>query len=120
MLELLDWKQLDRFYFISIDKYVEVNDKMCDGTLKPIENSEKCKAAAEWMKKRLPESNFVEASGDGSDLPHGCIFDKVSGTHHIYWNDNNKTVISKDPDLKLICHNKAVPPSRKYELKGLK
>ena len=65
-------------------------------------------------------SNFVDASGDGSDLPHGCISDKVSGTHYIYWNDNNKKVISMDPKLALICHNKAVPPARKYELKGLK
>lgn len=63
------------------------------------------------------ESNFITASGDGSDLPQGCISDKTSGNHYIYWNDNNRTVLSGDPNLRLICYSIAVPPKRKHKLK---
>ena len=84
--------------------------KICGETnnLVPIKSFEECNKTHEILKKIDPSfkvSTFVNASGNGSYLPSGCISDKVSGKHYVYWNPEGAT-ISSDPKLKLICKGK--------------
>ena len=79
--------------------------KQCEGQLKPILNSKNCNKAQVWLKKMNPSyktSKFAIASGNGVDLPFGCISDKVSRNHYVYWNPKGKA-ISADSNLRLIC-----------------
>ena len=95
-------------YIVFIDPFqlAEVG-KLCEEPLISINNTEECKIAQLWLQKNNPKfqsSRFINASGDGSSLPFGCISDKVSNNHYIYWNPEGMT-ISADPNLRLICKN---------------
>ena len=84
--------------------------KICGETnnLLPIESFEECNKAQQILRETNPSfqgSMFVNASGNGIYLPSGCISDKVSGKHYVYWNPEG-TTISSDPKLELICKNK--------------
>ena len=48
-------------------------------------------------------ATYVEVMGDGSQLPHGCVWDNVTpGRIYVYWNKIGG-VKSLDPNLKIIC-----------------
>ena len=71
----------------------------------PIGDPNECSIAQKYLKKKdsyFKDSTYVHARGDGVDLPFGCISDKVSQKHYVYWNPEG-SVISSDPKLKLIC-----------------
>ena len=80
----------------------------CKGNLKPIKSSSHCKVAQEWLQKNDPalvKSKFITASGNGTDLPRGCVYDVVSRKHYVYWNPEGK-VLSADPKLRSICEKR--------------
>ena len=54
------------------------------------------------MKSTSKNSTYVHVIGSGVDLPFGCISDKVSNEHYVYWNPNG-SAISNDPNLRSIC-----------------
>ena len=59
-----------------------------------------CKQSTESMEDVI----YVVATGDGKQLPHGCVFDTVTpGKSYVYWNKNGG-VKSFDQKLKTICH----------------
>ncbi len=67
----------------------------------PIKTMQDCKESTE----SLDDVIYVEAKGDGKQLPHGCVFDSVTpGKIYVYWNKNGG-VKSFDPKLKIICHS---------------
>ena len=98
----------DVICFILIDGFQEANlGNRCDNheNLKQIQTSERCEEAHKWLQRELPlydGSKFIVASGNGSELPYGCISDMVSGIHYVYWNTDGD-VISADSKLRLIC-----------------
>ena len=62
---------------------------------------EDCKKAAESLESAI----YVEAKGNGKQLPHGCVMDDVTpGQTYVYWNKDGG-VKSFDPYLKTICQN---------------
>ena len=72
-----------------------------------IKTQKECKMAYLKLKKThrlFKNSKFVNASGNGNDLPFGCIWDNVSPgkEKRVYMNSDGKT-ISKDPKLRAIC-----------------
>ena len=72
-----------------------------------IKNQKECKMAYLKLNKthrHFKNSKFVNASGNGNDLPFGCIWDNVSpgNEKRVYMNSDGKT-ISKDPKLRAIC-----------------
>jgi len=72
-----------------------------------IKTPKECEMAQLKLKKTdqlFKNSKFVNASGNGTDLPFGCIWDNVSGGKetHVYINLDGKT-ISKDKKLRAIC-----------------
>ena len=72
-----------------------------------IKTLQECKVAQLKLKKThrlFKNSKFVNASGNGTELPFGCIWDNVSGgkEKHVYMNLDGNT-ISKDPKLRAIC-----------------
>ena len=84
--------------------------KICGETnnLVPLKSWEECNKAQKILRETnhsFKGSMFVNASGNGIYLPSGCISDKVSGKHYVYWNPEG-TTISSDPKLSLICRNK--------------
>ena len=92
----------------NIDGFQEATiGNRCDKreNLQPVQTSERCEEAHEWLQRELSSykrSKFIIAAGNGSDLPHGCISDMVSGNHYVYWNTDGD-VISADSNLRLIC-----------------
>ena len=102
----------DISFFILIDGFQEANlGNSCDNkeNLKQIQNSKRCEEAHKWLQRQLPsyeESKFIVASGNGSELPYGCISDMVSGAHYVYWNTDGD-VISADSRLRSICEKTA-------------
>ena len=87
--------------------YPTVHNQRCGPNFLTITSLEHCQYAQKWKQENeaeFKESKFINASGDGSDLPKGCISDKTSGNHYVYWNpEGNK--ISGDEKIKLICNN---------------
>ena len=68
----------------------------------PVNSLNGCKDAA----TSLPEVNYVSLSGDGYDLPNGCIFDNITlKQNSLYWNPKG-VVISKDPNIRQVCKHK--------------
>ena len=72
-----------------------------------IKTPKECEMAQLKLKKThqlFKNSKFVNASGNGTDLPFGCIWDNVSGGKetHVYINLDGNT-ISKDQKLRAIC-----------------
>ena len=60
-----------------------------------------CKKAAKSMR----EVSYVVVTGNGTLLPHGCIWDKVNREEaYVYWNTLG-SAISQDPNLRLICED---------------
>ena len=94
--------------FIIIDGFQEATSgNRCENRekLHQVQTLERCKEAHEWLQRELPSykgSKFIDAAGNGSDLPYGCISDKVSDNHYVYWNTDGN-VISADSNLRLIC-----------------
>ena len=87
--------------------------KLCDdsklGALETIKSLPECKNAQKMLTKYdiyFKDSTFVPASGNGTDLPFGCISDKTSYQHYVYWNSEGKA-ISNDPNLRQICKIKS-------------
>ena len=53
----------------------------------------------------LLNATYVEAAGDGHDLPCGCIWDAVTPDKYFtYWNPKGVT-ISRDPKIRQICYD---------------
>ena len=58
-----------------------------------------CEKAA----KIMGNATFVEVTGNGIQLPNGCIWDQVNVRKaYVYWNKKG-AVNSLDPNLRLIC-----------------
>ena len=99
-------------FFSKVDFTITFEGKLCEDIKNhgkqwwPIGDPNECKLAHDYLKKKYPnffkDSTFVHASGDGVDLPFGCISDMVSQKHYVYWNPDGKT-ISSDPKLSVIC-----------------
>ena len=92
---------------------------LCEKPLTSIHNWKECKTAQLWLQKRNPlfkSSRFVNASGDGTSLPLGCISDRVSDNHNIYWNPEGKA-ISADQNLRLICKTSPLMSNGKIQYK---
>ena len=65
----------------------------------PIETMEDCKKST----KSWDDVIYVKATGDGKQLPHGCVMDRITpGKTYVYWNKNGG-VVSFDSHLKTIC-----------------
>ena len=66
-----------------------------------IKREDVCKKAATFF----PGAVYTIASGNGFDLPYGCISDKTRpGYHYIYWNPSG-AAISDDPNIQSICQS---------------
>ena len=77
----------------------------------PVKNREECQVAARLFDRK----GLSEALGSGTDLPFGCIFDRISSdTHHIYWNPQGR-VISADPRIRQVCREQDRPFEGKFE-----
>ena len=106
--------------FIDLFQLAELKN-LCKEPLSSIHNWKECKTAQLWLQKSNPmftSSRFVNASGDGTSLPLGCISDRVSDNHNIYWNPEG-TAISADTKLRLICKNNPLVNSGKIAYQGL-
>ena len=65
----------------------------------PVKNKEECQVAARLANRE----GLSDAYGNGTDLPFGCVSDRMSlSTHHIYWNPKGK-FISADPKIRQVC-----------------
>ena len=98
--------------------------KLCDdsklGVLDTIKSLPECKNAHKILKKydiHFKDSTFVSATGNGTDLPFGCISDSISYKHYVYWNPEGKA-ISNDPNLRQICKKKSGEYLAKSKLDG--
>ena len=83
--------------------------KLCEGSLLQIESPQACREAHYLLKKTDPsfkDSMFVIRSGINNDLPSGCISDTLTHNHVVYWNDAERTVISADPKIRVICRTR--------------
>ena len=93
---------IDEFHLAALGKSCDTSERLL-----PIQSSQECEMAQKFLQKNDPyfkESKFVVASGNGSDLPYGCISDKVSGNHYVYTNtDGNGQTVSADENLRSIC-----------------
>ena len=72
---------------------------------KPIPDVTVCKMVAE--SKVIERSSFENLTGDGHDLPYGCILDTLHfhsshGLQKIYWNPKG-VAISRDENIRQIC-----------------
>ena len=47
-------------------------------------------------------SVFINATGNGYDLPKGCVSDTLREKHYFYWNPEG-TTISLDPRIEQVC-----------------
>ena len=75
------------------------------GALRAIQSLQECQKAQNMLQMHdeyFKDSTFVHALGNGTDLPFGCISDKVSNKHYIYWNPEGMA-ISQDPNIRTIC-----------------
>ena len=71
----------------------------------PVKNKEECQVAARLADRK----GLTDASGNGTDLPFGCISDRMSSvTRHFYWNPKGKT-ISADPRVRQVCREQDRP-----------
>ena len=71
----------------------------------PITNETLCKMVS--YDNVFEVSNYVNMSGDGHDLPYGCILDTSSyystnGSARIYWNPQG-VGIPRDKNIRQIC-----------------
>ena len=67
----------------------------------PIKTMRDCKISSELLEDAI----YVVAKGDGKQLPHGCVMDKITpGKSYVYWNKNGG-VKSFDQHLQTICHS---------------
>ena len=71
----------------------------------PITNETLCKIVSE--DNVFEGSNYVNMTGDGHDLPYGCILDTLSyystnGSARIYWNPQG-VGIPRDKNIRQIC-----------------
>ena len=81
----------------SLDPYVL--SKIGSNCNNPVNNTNDCKEAATLTLN----ATFVNADGDGYDLPYGCVSDKVtSGQHRLYWNPKG-VAVSNDPNVRQVC-----------------
>ena len=70
-----------------------------------IKSAQECQDAQNTLQKYeeyFKNSTYVHALGNGADLPFGCISDKVSYKHYVYWNPDG-SAISNDPNIRAIC-----------------
>lgn len=77
------------------------------GAYSDIESLQECQQAQHMLQmyeEYFKDSTFVHALGNGTDLPFGCISDRVSNKHYVYWNPEG-TAISNDPNIRTICIN---------------
>ena len=75
------------------------------GALLDIESPHECQTAQNTLQnydEYFKDSTYVQVMGNGADLPFGCISDKVSNEHYVYWNPDG-SAISNDPNLRVIC-----------------
>ena len=75
------------------------------GALRAIQSLQECQEAQNLLQiyeEYFKDSKFVHAYGNGTDLPFGCISDRVSNKHYVYWNPGG-TAISNDPNIRTIC-----------------
>ena len=79
-----------------------------------------CRKASEVFVENIPADmslnpfRFVETSGNGYDLPNGCVVELVKMMppkpyqpkipRFMYWNANG-TAISNDPSFRTVCYN---------------
>ena len=106
---------LNHKHIILIVKYYpSKNGRLCSENA-GIQSAQECKEAQRKLKKynsHFKESMFAIATGNGYDLPFGCISDTVSQKHYVYWNAEGNA-ISSDPRIKQICKH----PNGKYSYK---
>ena len=80
--------------------------KMC---IDPIRSESRCRTAAEILNYG---KGYVLASGDGHDLPYGCV---LAGTGHIFWNPEG-VALSNDYTTRTICYTSEEAYDGKYQL----
>ena len=73
----------------------------------PISDHTVCKMVAEA--KIFEGSSYANLTGDGHDLPFGCILETLphpsaDRSHWIYWNPMGVS-ISRDEHIRQICHS---------------
>ena len=71
----------------------------------PITNETLCKMVSDDIV--FEGLNYVNMTGDGHDLPYGCILDTLSyystnGSGRIYWNPQG-VAIPRDKNIRQIC-----------------
>ena len=81
----------------------------------PIVNEARCRKAARVINKGWDHSKdlrFVQPSGNGYDLPKGCIMEMNPAypafPRFVYWNPNG-VALSNDPSFRTICYNPDKP-----------
>ena len=73
----------------------------------PVNNSLSCTSAGN--EANLYDQPSGDHSGNGTDLPFGCISARTtSGAHSIFWNPNGMA-ISDDPKVRQICVDQDKP-----------
>ena len=77
----------------------------------PVDTREQCIAAAKFIDHEK-DVIFAKATGEGDDLPHGCIFYRkhrfvgkllVSTQRYIFWNPKGG-LLSLDEDVQQVCY----------------
>ena len=83
-----------------------------------IKDENHCKKAATYLANSRQQgvfsSKFVEASGNGYDLPYGCIAELEDHDYgygygnlsYVYWNPNGVS-LSADGHIREVCYNPA-------------
>ena len=83
-----------------------------------IKDENHCKKAATYLANSRQQgvfsSKFVEASGNGYDLPYGCIAELEDHDYgngygnlsYVYWNPNG-VAMSADGHIREVCYNPA-------------
>ena len=75
----------------------------------PVNSEKQCKIASTFFSKAI----FVNAMGDGHDLPYGCVWDKMvlsSSVGVIFWNPKGVTM-SLDWNIAQVCFE----PTKSFE-----
>ena len=91
---------------ITCTKYKQCTcENFCDWCVN-IRTWEECKDAQENLKQiyngSFASSIFINATGQGGDLPKGCVSDTLGQKHYFYWNPEGGA-ISHDPNIEQVC-----------------
>ena len=87
--------------------------KPCENPIKDLKHCKKAAAVlANTLQQGLLLSKFVEVSGNGYDLPNGCIAELekhesgygFGNLSYVYWNPNG-VALSADGHIRTVCYN---------------